>query len=609
MKRIVIWSLVLLLLLGSICPAAAFEELSSEGTARRYTITGISSKPGEDVSLLLTEQGVTLADCAEDPSKILYLRQTTSGTDGSFTFRLQMDIEEDLAVQAYLNVLGGEPEDGLTFLLPAEGEEEGLPEGIRLSGTRLTVSGSTDSGKKDRQLVITLTRDGMNMNHMKKGDLVAFAQLVTGDNGAYYKAFPLNTAFYDSGFYLLRIREKGQPTKEILMELFGEAELDGALAEINAAASAEELAAAFTDNRRMAGCDDIIDHADFETVCEFMIEDRPDGGYADLDTAIDALAEQFSSYTGQTAALSEINAAAKAGRWADLEVLIGETYAEVLGISEEDLEKIEDAKSFYRRLTGQTYQSLADVTDAFDQVIAELEAEQEEDDDDNCGSSSSSGGGGGGGGGGSISSVKVTVDPVTIETPAQPALEEAKLPSAPFTDLASVPWAKEAIDYLRVNGIVHGGGDGSFRPDEAITREEFVKLLVGAFAVENGGSISFSDVPADSWFYEYVASAFHAGIVQGRPDGTFGAGEQISRADMTVMSYRGAAAKGIALVPVRPAVVFADFISFPDYAVQMIGAMQEAGIVNGAEDDLFKPLDSATRAEAAKLIYELMKLL
>ena len=203
-------------------------------------------------------------------------------------------------------------------------------------------------------------------------------------------------------------------------------------------------------------------------------------------------------------------------------------------------------------------------------------------------------GGGGSLGGGSGSTGTVTPDPTPV------------VPEGTFSDVASVEWAKESIEALADKGILNGKGDGKFAPNDNVTREEFVKIIVVAFDLNDAEAESdFADVSKDSWSYSYVASAAKLGIVSG--DGaSFNPKAGISRQDMAVIIHRvfehlGAEIKG-------EAVAFDDNAEISEYAKAAVEALTAAGIINGMGDGTFAPAGTVTRAQAAKVVYGLLNL-
>jgi len=178
-----------------------------------------------------------------------------------------------------------------------------------------------------------------------------------------------------------------------------------------------------------------------------------------------------------------------------------------------------------------------------------------------------------------------------------------------FNDIADVPWAKESIQALANNGIIQGISPGIFAPNSNITREQFVKMLVMAFGLLDESAVSdFKDINQEEWYYKYISSAYKHGIINGIGHNVFGIGMEISRQDMAVLAYRAAKYVGINLPVLSPEVQFDDMSSIADYAKDSVTAMQQANIIQGVGDNRFAPYETATRAMAAKVIYELLKL-
>jgi len=215
----------------------------------------------------------------------------------------------------------------------------------------------------------------------------------------------------------------------------------------------------------------------------------------------------------------------------------------------------------------------------------------------------SSGGGGfsGGGGGGATSQIKTDSDFATPEIPTPPPL---------FSDLNGFDWAADSIQYLVEKGVISGYGDRTFRPAQDVAREEFVKMLVTGFSLQDDtAACSFSDVAQTDWFYPYVAVAQKYGIVKGVSDTEFGVGQNISRQDLCTVVYRIAVRNGFTFPQSQTAKTFADGGAIAYYAKDSVSALQQAGIVSGKDADSFYPDDPATRAEAAKILAQTMRLI
>lgn len=220
------------------------------------------------------------------------------------------------------------------------------------------------------------------------------------------------------------------------------------------------------------------------------------------------------------------------------------------------------------------------------------------------GSQTPSGGGGGGGGGSLGGGSSNNSFPAAVEVePSEPAPQ-----SKPFTDLADYAWAEEYIDALYKAAVISPAADQRFRPGDSITREEFVKLVVGALQMQNSGAAcSFSDVSESDWYYPYVASAYAAGIIQGYEDNRFGTGRNIARQEIAAILYRAAQVCGIEMKAAGDGNGFSDGADIDAYAKDAVAALQAAGIINGDENGTFRPHDNAVRAEAAKMIAVMAK--
>ena len=149
----------------------------------------------------------------------------------------------------------------------------------------------------------------------------------------------------------------------------------------------------------------------------------------------------------------------------------------------------------------------------------------------------SSGGSSSGGGGGSSSVSRPstgTKDSVTI---APPKMDDTKTEDKQsFSDVSKNHWAYSFIESLYKDGILNGTGDGKFEPDRYITRAEFVCALIKALKLNTAGAdVSFTDVSAGDWFMPYVAKAVAQGFVKGFEDGSFKPNDFVTREQMAVM--------------------------------------------------------------------------
>lgn len=106
-----------------------------------------------------------------------------------------------------------------------------------------------------------------------------------------------------------------------------------------------------------------------------------------------------------------------------------------------------------------------------------------------------------------------------------------------FSDVAKSHWAANYIGYMQQFGIITGYADGSFRPDASVTRAEFA-AIASRFEKLTEGTKSFSDVPSSHWAAKYINFAATRGWVNGYADGTFKPNNSITRAEVAAVTCR-----------------------------------------------------------------------
>ncbi len=294
-------------------------------------------------------------------------------------------------------------------------------------------------------------------------------------------------------------------------------------------------------------------------------------------------------------------------------IAAGELYTEVKTVMESSFEYLgwdltqynllNESKSVFSSIKGQSYDTVELLHTAFDEAVekqrnAELEKKEP-----------SNSGGGGGGGGGKTITIK---DPEKLEQEEEPELpkeEETQESEIKFTDTATHPWAEEAVNALAKAGILNGREEGKFYPADALKREEMVKCLVCAFddvLSSDGEAAQFTDTDKNAWYMSYIEKAYKNGIVNGTGENSFGIGTQISRQDLAVMCVRAAQKAGIQFsLETEPD--FSDAQTIAPYAQEAVSMLYNAGIMIGDENRAFRPSAMATRAEAAKILYMILQ--
>lgn len=164
-------------------------------------------------------------------------------------------------------------------------------------------------------------------------------------------------------------------------------------------------------------------------------------------------------------------------------------------------------------------------------------------------------------------------------------------------------WSRDYIMDLYQKGIASGYDDGTFRPDNNISRAEFAKLIAEASQTAVADyDMEFSDVPKDAWYYGYVQTLSSRGIINGYDDGSFRPSELIKREDAALIIYR--ILDGI--TEFTETANFSDSDEISDYAVNAVEKLGGAGILTGS-DGKINPKSNLTRAEAVTLISRMLQ--
>ena len=167
------------------------------------------------------------------------------------------------------------------------------------------------------------------------------------------------------------------------------------------------------------------------------------------------------------------------------------------------------------------------------------------------------------------------------------------------TDIAG-HWAEEYATRLMNLNIMNGYEDGTFRLGGTITRAEFTKLLVtlryGDYQTYE--EQYFTDVSADDWFYNYVCTASEEGILEEEKGTEFRPADLITREEMVVMIVRSLDLSG-------GNASFEDINKKSDHYTE-ISAAVKSGIINGYEDNTFRPENTATRGETAAMVCRIL---
>lgn len=189
------------------------------------------------------------------------------------------------------------------------------------------------------------------------------------------------------------------------------------------------------------------------------------------------------------------------------------------------------------------------------------------------------------------------LSPLTTPTPvvAQTQIQ--------FTDVSSNHWASQFIVSLAQRDIIAGFPDGSFRPDEPVTRAQYAAMVRKAFNQTSiRSSTTFVDVPANYWATTAIDEAYRMGFLSGYPNRVFQPNQNIPRAQVLVSLANGLNYQANAIASAN---VYQDAGAIPNYAVASIAASTERQlVVNYPNVELLRPNQTATRADVAAFIYQ-----
>ena len=190
--------------------------------------------------------------------------------------------------------------------------------------------------------------------------------------------------------------------------------------------------------------------------------------------------------------------------------------------------------------------------------------------------------------------MKRKVGKVTLSMALAAAMAFAPVQAFASATDVSGHWAEEVITKWQDAGLISGYEDGTFKPENSVTRAEFAAMVNNALGFTEKGNVVFSDVKPGTWYYDAVAIAVEAGYCSGYEDGTFKPDATITRAEAAVMIAR---AKSLAENAAETE-GFADADSIPSWAKGFIGAVSEAGFMSGRPDGTFDATSTIKRGEA-----------
>lgn len=175
-------------------------------------------------------------------------------------------------------------------------------------------------------------------------------------------------------------------------------------------------------------------------------------------------------------------------------------------------------------------------------------------------------------------------------------------PGFPFADVAKGSWYYEGVRYAYENGLMSGTGEGTFSPDLPTSRGMLVTILYRLAGSPAAGSASFTDVAKGQWYADGVAWASANGVVSGYPDGSFRPNDTITREQMAAILYQYARIQGKLDDSRADLSIFSDLDSLSAYAKEPMSWAVAQGLFSGVSADTLAPGGSTTRAQAVVIL-------
>lgn len=169
------------------------------------------------------------------------------------------------------------------------------------------------------------------------------------------------------------------------------------------------------------------------------------------------------------------------------------------------------------------------------------------------------------------------------------------------TDGISGHWAETQIKEWANIGYISGYPDGTFLPDNSITRAEFLTLVNKIFKFENKTNINFIDVRPDYWAYSEIQKGISAGYVSGDKNGTFRPDDFITRQEAAVIINK--LLDNTEITENKPN--FKDAYDIDEWAKNSVDIVYEYGILSGFPNGTYRPKKYMTRAEAVSALKRL----
>ena len=167
-----------------------------------------------------------------------------------------------------------------------------------------------------------------------------------------------------------------------------------------------------------------------------------------------------------------------------------------------------------------------------------------------------------------------------------------------FSDVPDGKWFSNAVNYCAQKGYVSGYGNGTFLPDNKLTRAEMAVIMNKKLGLKEAAGNTFNDVASGKWYTEAILRCVKAGVMSGYDTKTFGTTDKLTREQGAVIL-----AKAFKVEKASGRTAFADDKSISSWAVEPVKAMAAKGLISGMGNNRFEPKTPLTRAMMCQIIY------
>ncbi|MDF5725309.1 MAG: S-layer homology domain-containing protein [Rhizonema sp. PD37] len=207
------------------------------------------------------------------------------------------------------------------------------------------------------------------------------------------------------------------------------------------------------------------------------------------------------------------------------------------------------------------------------------------------------------------SSPSITAPTDTTPPASSPGITAPATSTTNFSDVSQDYWALPFIQALAQRNVIVGFPDGTYKPDQPVTRAQFAAMIQKAFSNQNSvrqlPANGFKDVPSNYWGAAAIQKAYETGFMAGYPGNLFLPNQQIPKVQALVALTSGLSLNASGVTPDTLSTYYTDASGIPNYALNNVAAATQTNIVvNYPDVKTLNPQTAITRAEAAALLFQ-----